>query len=384
VLTLYPLCTTAEDLGTESDGNLARQTRKHIAAEFKRAIERQTLANISRTSNFADDLSGRDSVLDVISKRRAIGSQPGRREDSHYVVLAIEGGASRAVFAGGMALALDDLGLVPCFDAVYGSSAGAWIGAWLLSGSARIALDPDSWDIRTMRLASKPERIVFGHPVVDTERVMDVWRDLVPNFFNTLFLHPISLHPLATNVVTGESVDLAPYISDEDMLRLALRATAAMPALTGPPVKLCGHEWLDGGIVEDVPLATPIRDGATHLLLLRNRRAEKRPSSSSWKKSLFVRLEGAIVRRYLDRHAPALTPIFDDRRQRRAAREGVLKEVAAFGGNCQIRQLRPPQDSPDVSFMQRDIGLLREAGTIGRAVAHAAFSDSQDDRCNVQ
>jgi len=47
--------------------------------------------------------------------------------------LAIEGGGMRGTVTAGMALALHELGLVPAFDAVYGSSAGAISGAWLLS-----------------------------------------------------------------------------------------------------------------------------------------------------------------------------------------------------------------------------------------------------------
>jgi predicted acylesterase/phospholipase RssA len=39
----------------------------------------------------------------------------------------------RGTISAGMALALDELGLVSAFDAVYGASAGAITGAWLLS-----------------------------------------------------------------------------------------------------------------------------------------------------------------------------------------------------------------------------------------------------------
>jgi len=49
------------------------------------------------------------------------------------VALAIGGGAMRGTISAGMALALDELGLVSAFDAVYGASAGAISGAWLLS-----------------------------------------------------------------------------------------------------------------------------------------------------------------------------------------------------------------------------------------------------------
>ena len=72
-------------------------------------------------------------VLRVLAARARAGSQPGRRDDGFRVALAVEGGGMRGTVSAGMALALDELGLVTAFDAVYGASAGAITAAWLLS-----------------------------------------------------------------------------------------------------------------------------------------------------------------------------------------------------------------------------------------------------------
>ncbi len=64
-------------------------------------------------------------VLDLLFERRAAGSTPGTRSDPHRLALVIEGGGSRAAYSTGMIGAIHDLGLTDCFDAVYGSSAGA-------------------------------------------------------------------------------------------------------------------------------------------------------------------------------------------------------------------------------------------------------------------
>ncbi|KAL8272892.1 hypothetical protein Esti_003201 [Eimeria stiedai] len=53
--------------------------------------------------------------------------------DGSSLALAIEGGAMRGSVCGGMAVCLDWMGFSDSFDAVYGSSAGALIGAFLLS-----------------------------------------------------------------------------------------------------------------------------------------------------------------------------------------------------------------------------------------------------------
>src|ERR1700739_2781030 len=72
-------------------------------------------------------------VLRVLRERLRAGSRPGSRTDGLRVALSIEGGGMRGAISAGMALALHELGLVPAFDAVYGASAGAITGAWLLS-----------------------------------------------------------------------------------------------------------------------------------------------------------------------------------------------------------------------------------------------------------
>ena len=45
------------------------------------------------------------------------------------------------------------------------------------------------------------------------------------------------LHPIATDVATAEAVDLHRVIEDPRSLRLALRASASLPLLAGPPVR---------------------------------------------------------------------------------------------------------------------------------------------------
>jgi hypothetical protein len=73
-------------------------------------------------------------VVAALYKRKQQGSKAGARRDGMKIALAIEGGGMRGVVAAGMAAAISELGLVDSVDAVYGSSAGSLIGAYLLSG----------------------------------------------------------------------------------------------------------------------------------------------------------------------------------------------------------------------------------------------------------
>jgi predicted acylesterase/phospholipase RssA len=75
-------------------------------------------------------------VLQLLRDRKDQGSAPGNRSDDARLVLLIEGGSSRGAYSSGMTVAIERLGLLPMFDAVYGSSAGALNAAWLVCGRA--------------------------------------------------------------------------------------------------------------------------------------------------------------------------------------------------------------------------------------------------------
>src|SRR5207247_9997226 len=77
--------------------------------------------------------------------------------------------------------------------------------------------------------------------------------ELAPMPFDQVLSSPVRLHPLATDAATGESCDLAPYVVDATTLKLALRATTALPLLSGRPVALGGRLWFDAGLAEAVP-----------------------------------------------------------------------------------------------------------------------------------
>ncbi|MDT7652806.1 MAG: hypothetical protein QOI36_4212, partial [Pseudonocardiales bacterium] len=78
-------------------------------------------------------LRGDAEVLRALLRRRDAGI----RADGNRIALVVSGGGMRGAYAGGMAHALDDAGLAGCFDVIYGSSAGAYIGAALLLGNGR-------------------------------------------------------------------------------------------------------------------------------------------------------------------------------------------------------------------------------------------------------
>jgi Patatin-like phospholipase len=177
----------------------------------------------------------------------------------------------RGTVSAGMALALHERGLMSAFDAVYGSSAGAITGAWLLSSEPERLhgwAHPDY--ARTMIRWSA---LLRRRPVADVQTLVEVvYQTEWPMDFDSILASPVEYHPLATDAAAGESTDLRPMISDPAELRLAIRASAALPFLAGPPVRLRGRRYYDAGVAESIPFRTPIAQGATHVLVLRSRR----------------------------------------------------------------------------------------------------------------
>jgi predicted patatin/cPLA2 family phospholipase len=214
-------------------------------------------------------------VLRVIEERARSGSRPGHRRDGLRVALSIEGGGMRGTVSAGMALALHERGLVPAFDAVYGSSAGAISGAWLLSSTPeglRGWADPE-YARSLIRWSAMLRRRPNRRPVVDVETLIEVlYQTEFPLDFASVLASPVEYHPLATDAATGESTDLRPLITDEAELRLALRASASLPFLAGPPIELHDRRFFDAGVAESIPFRTPLAQGATHILVLRSRR----------------------------------------------------------------------------------------------------------------
>jgi predicted patatin/cPLA2 family phospholipase len=272
----------------------------------------------------------------------------------------------RGAVSAGMVIALHELGLTECFDGVFGASAGALNAVWLLSGNPSDGLRPYA-DPALIRQYIRKANALRGRPVVDTRHLVErLYEDVLPLRFDAVLAHSVRLHPLATDVETGRAVDLEPTVRDKASLKLALRASTALPLLAGPPVVIGGRRYLDAGLAESIPFHAALAAGATHVLVLRSRRlqdAEQPSGLSRALTSLLLRRLGEPVRRgYLDR-AKRLAE--DDALLDRHAADGAL-EPSMFA-------LRPPADSPRVSRLESDPGVVRAGLEAGRDAALAAL-----------
>jgi predicted patatin/cPLA2 family phospholipase len=309
-------------------------------------------------------------VLRLIQERARSGSRPGQRADRYRIALSIEGGGMRGTVSAGMALALHELGLVSAFDAVYGSSAGAITAAWLLSSTPeglRGWADPDY-----ARTLIRWSALLRGRPVVDVRTLIEVvYQTDFPMDFDSVLVSPVEYHPLGTDAETGESTDLRPLIADPVELRLALRASASLPFLAGPPVELRGRRFYDAGVAESVPLRTPLAQGATHVLVLRSRRplaTDPRPDDSAAPDVATAlpppRSVRLLTRTTLRNESVALRTALLTRRVRTAADVARIMALEAAGTALMIY---PSATTPPVSRLTTDGRLLADALESGRA-----------------
>jgi predicted acylesterase/phospholipase RssA len=354
-------------------------------------------------------------VIRVLGERARAGSLPGEQRDGFRVALAIEGGAMRGTISAGMALALDELGLVSAFDAVYGASAGAITGAWLLSRPQGLR----GWtEPAYARAFIRRSALLRGRPVADIRALIEeLYQTTFPMDFAAVLASPVEFHPLATDAATGQSTDLRPLCGSPAELRLALRASAALPLLAGPPVQLDGRRFYDAGLSESVPYRTALAQGATHVLVLRSRRevAADVAAAAAPDRRGPARSARVVARTALRRETPALRAAFLGRDARLADDDRRLSDyqsalayepgaphdtppdtappgaappdtappriippdapvTPASGAPAAVFSIRPLAGSPAVSRLATDGRLLRAAFEAGRVATHSAFA----------
>jgi len=263
-----------------------------------------------RDVRLAGGFAGDDEVLRALLRRRTAGS----RADGNRIALAVSGGGMRGAYAGGMVHALTDAGLAPYFDVVYGSSAGAFIGAGLLLGSGQGSAAIFYEDMACREFID-PRRFP-RRPLVSLDHLLDdVLVRSKPLDWDRLRESAVPLRVIATALD-----DLAPHVLEPTTSpewKLALRATASIPLLAGPPVELHGRRWIDGSVGEPLPVLRALTDGATHVLALFTRAASElrrgEPAGpGGWARALDRLAPGlGQMAQETRRHAPVLA-VLDD------------------------------------------------------------------------
>ena len=295
-----------------------------------------------------------DPVVRVLLERAAAGSRPDWREDGHVVCLAVEGGGMRGAVTAGMCAALEAAGLVPAFDRIYGCSAGAVNGAFTAAGQA--SLVATVYEESASRRYIDARRLVRGRPVVDLELVFDELLARKRPLSRAGLASGPDFRALAVSPRRGRLRVLADLRDPDETLR-AVRASCSVPLLNGPPQRFRGEPLVDGGFLESVPYRSALREGATHVLVLRSRDAGYRLPPYPKRQELAMRLA-----------CPELVTLLRARPRRYNREAEELEDLASNPhGRLPVTQVAVPRECRLVEHLDIDVTQIRECLRLGAA-----------------
>mmetsp|Transcript_6387 Transcript_6387/g.24695 ORF Transcript_6387/g.24695 Transcript_6387/m.24695 type:complete len:553 (-) Transcript_6387:265-1923(-) len=292
----------------------AEKTKTADAKDGKGNVWSNALEFIRGSVDIEDDVdpAGSHPVLEALLARKRSGSVPSHRTDGMRIGLAVEGGGMKGVISAGACGEILRAGFADCFDAVYGSSAGAMNLTYYLANQPEgirayeeDLVDGGFLDLRRLpalnrgRKGRKGKRNEDGadeddeeekvQPAMDVSYLVDGVMDGTTNRalrWDLLMNSRVPLKVVATSLDTLTPVVLeGPWRGVED-LKQCLKASAAVPTLAGPePVTWRGQRLVDAAVMEPVPVHAAIADGCTHVLVLCTRSlpplGEKRTESVS-------------------------------------------------------------------------------------------------------
>ena len=200
----------------------------------------------------------------------------------------------RGCISAGMVTAISHLGLRPCFDSVYGSSAGSLIGAYFITGQlpwegpevyydcltkggrtfidSRRLLRSLGFGLADPRLLKDVVKRKYGKPVFKLDYLLnEVVKNDKPLKYDTLASKSRTqpLNVVASGLVSESSVTLneaSGNFNDLNSLTECMWASMLLPGIAGPPVSIKrGANFLY--ILDDPPSSPGKQDKGTRTVL---------------------------------------------------------------------------------------------------------------------
>lgn len=291
-------------------------------------------------------------VLDILFARKSVGSTPGDRGDEHHVALVIEGGGMRGVAGGAMVTALEKAGLRDSFDSVHGSSAGAAAGAYFVAGQAEHGTRIYFEDLNCSKFIS-PLRALFGKPILDTSFLVETVMNTTKRIdYAKILERKLPLHIVMTDIDTGEPVEVSRFES-EAHYRQCLMASMSLPFVAGPHREIGGSRALDGGLVAQVPIASAVGAGATHMLVIQTSRAGEGIRKTG---SLSVRVQARFLQAY---HGGQMRKLYLNR-NRLINQDVMILRNGDVGKDCKALSVQIPAGAERVGRMTKDRSRLKK------------------------
>jgi predicted patatin/cPLA2 family phospholipase len=245
-------------------------------------------------------------IVQLLIERQKTGSKPNKRSDSRKVALAIEGGGMRGVVSAGMVAGLEQLALTDAFDAVYGASAGAVNGAYFVAKQARYGTTIFYEDINNRHFIDVG-RFFKLEPILSLEFLLDfvcVKKKVLA--VDRILNSSIPLIVVASSLARKESAALSNFVDAPDLFE-ALRCSARIPFIAGPPVRYRDELFVDASVYESIPFRAAESAGYTDIVALLTRPFGDRRNTPGWIDRLLVaphlrRFSVSAAAAYMNRH----------------------------------------------------------------------------------
>lgn len=213
--------------------------------------------------------------------------------------LVLEGGGMRGVFTSGVLDAFMKYDLY--FNYVVAVSAGA------CNGLSYISRQPRRARLSNIDMLVKYNYIGLRHLVTqgcifDPELLYDRFpNELIPYDYDTYFASPSTFEMVVTNCNTGRAEYLTEKDGDRQRLLDICRASSSLPYVSNV-IDVDGQPYLDGGIVDSIPVGRAIDMGYERNVLVLTRNRGYRNTSKDRKIPKFIykkypRLRVALSRR---------------------------------------------------------------------------------------
>ncbi len=256
----------------------------------------------------------------------------------------------KACYANGVLSAFEEAGHRP-FDAVLGTSAGGALAAWFSAGQARYA--EGTWAYANdRRILNYVRFLTLRGPLLDHEALLDiVYLDEHPIDQGAVQAAPWPVIVTAVDVETAEVVYQDLRTAGEGIIPW-LKATGRLPFGSGPPVPIGGREFVDGGVVDPIPVRWAVEAlGATQITLISNNAVGT------------MKPDSPATARLVGRRYPALEPgVARHNAIKAAAMEYALKPP----NGVRIDVIRPAEPT-GLTRLTRDGRALSRIIEMGRA-----------------
>lgn len=305
----------------------------------------------------------KETPIEVLRRR----ARSGARDDGCHLSLVIEGGGMRGVVSGGMVTALQESELLPMFDSLHGSSAGACAAAYLLADQAALGTSIYYEDINNKKFIDV-SRMFLGRAVMDTSFLIDyVMREIKILDVAKILARPGFLHIVVTNADTGKSERISRF-RDENHFFSVLKASITMPIIGGRWVDIDGKRYVDGGMTQQIPVRSAIESGATHIVALLTRKmGELERRQTPWVREM----ERAMIRSVYGR---PLAEVYMGRVAEINQVVAALIDPSPGDGGPRYSAIVRPADSIDISRLSTDAVALRTADRLAREALHRAVA----------